>query len=250
MLAIHYSQSSRHNEWVMDQNWEWEKSESKKIHPSTDPLYNPFKEYFAEINGYALDNKFYYVIGYARTEDVVDIYLNRASDVYRSYSYESLSATTLPAQFTYTINQRFSLEFKYEYQELKKGINTDSELPTNMPSFTSNFLKDKQINRIISVGLGRSPLWSISLMMDYANTEERIIVDAVRNKNKIEEMLGNLWDTSLTWANIEISYNISSNYRLTVMYGSQRGGVLCSNGVCRYVQPFENGFKIGLIAVL
>ena len=175
---------------------------------------------------------------------------NRASDVYRSYSYESLSATTLPAQFTYTINQRFSLEFKYEYQELKKGINTDSELPTNMPSFTSNFLKDKQINRIISVGLGRSPLWSISLMMDYANTEERIIVDAVRNKNKIEEMLGNLWDTSLTWANIEISYNISSNYRLTVMYGSQRGGVLCSNGVCRYVQPFENGFKIGLIAVL
>ncbi|MDP7564502.1 MAG: DUF6029 family protein, partial [Candidatus Marinimicrobia bacterium] len=84
MLAIHYSQSSRHNEWVMGQNWEWEKSESKKIYPSTDPLYNPFKEYFAEINGYALDNKFYYVIGYARTEDVVDIYLNRASDVYRS----------------------------------------------------------------------------------------------------------------------------------------------------------------------
>ena len=76
------------------------------------------------------------------------------------------------------------------------------------------------------------------------------VLGTVRNKNSIEEMLGNLWDTSLTWANIEISYNISSNHRLTVMYGSQRGGVLCSNGVCRYVQPFENGFKIGLIAVL
>ena len=88
----------------------------------------------------------------------------------------------------YNFNQRFSLELKYEYQELKKGINTYSELPTNMPSFTSNFLKDKQINRIISVGLGRSPLWSISLTMDYANTEERIIVDEVRNKNAIEEI--------------------------------------------------------------
>ena len=205
---------------------------------------------YAELEGYLLNGNLHYNIGTGLTNDVTDLYMNRYADSNRFYSYESLSATTLPAQFTYTINQRFSLELKYEYQKLKKGVNAYSELPTNMPSFTSNFLKDKQINRIISVGLGRSPLWSISLTMDYANTEERIIVDEVRNKNSIEAILGNLWDTSLTWANIEISYNISSNHRLTVMYGSQRGGVLCSNGVCRYVQPFENGFKIGLIAVL
>jgi hypothetical protein len=108
---------------IMDQNWEWEKSESKKIYPSTDPLYNPFKEYFAEINGYALDNKFYYVIGYARTEDVVDIYLNRASDVYRSYSYEFLEAKTIPTHFTYRLGNLYSIDILFEYQEKKKGVN-------------------------------------------------------------------------------------------------------------------------------
>ena len=43
-------------------------------------------------------------------------------------------------------------------------------------------------------------------------------------------------------------YNINQNYQLSLTYGSMRGGVLCSNGVCRYVQPFENGFKIGLVS--
>ena len=250
IFSFSYASSSRHKEWYLDNNWNWIMGGSSGLLPSTKPVFNAFREMYAELEGYLLNGNLHYNIGTGLTNDVTDLYMNRYADSNRSYSYESLSATTLPAQFTYTINQRFSLELKYEYQKLKKGVNAYSELPTNMPSFTSNFLKDKQINRIISVGLGRSPLWSISLMMDYANTEERIIVDEVRNKNSIEEMLGNLWDTSLTWANIEISYNISSNHRLTVMYGSQRGGVLCSNGVCRYVQPFENGFKIGLIAVL
>jgi hypothetical protein len=249
MLAIHFSQSSRHNEWVMDQNWEWEKSESKKIYPSTDPLYNPFKEYFAEITGYALDNKFYYVIGYARTEDVVDIYLNRASDVYRSYSYEFLEAKTIPTHFTYRLGNLYSIDILFEYQEKKKGVKLFSNYPElGQDLFDSLYLNDKQINRFISLGVAKSPRWSATLSVDYSNTDERIVIANDRKNNAIEKALDTLWDTSLTWANFEMVFNVNQKTRLSLSYGSQRGGVFCSNGVCRYIQPFENGYKLGIIS--
>jgi hypothetical protein len=121
---------------IMDQNWEWEKSESKKIYPSTDPLYNPFKEYFAEINGYALDNKFYYVIGYARTEDVVDIYLNRASDVYRSYSYEFLEAKTIPTH-SHTAWATYIVSISFLNTRKRKR----RKLFSNYPELGSRFIR-------------------------------------------------------------------------------------------------------------
>ena len=117
----------------------------------------------------------------------------------------------------------------------------------NIP-FTSIFLKDKQINRFVSFGLAKSPKWSATLSMDYSNTEEWIVVADDRKHNAIEKALNNLWDTSLTWANFEFVYNLSEKTRLTLSYGSLRGGVYCSNGVCRYIQPFENGYKLGIIS--
>ena len=69
-----------------------------------------------------------------------------------------------------------------------------------------------------------------------------------RDNNIIEKNLGSILDTSFTWSSFGMVYNINQNYQLSLTYGSMRGGVLCSNGVCRYVQPFENGFKIGLVS--
>jgi hypothetical protein len=88
----------------------------------------------------------------------------------------------------------------------------------------------------------------MTLSIDYSNTEELVVIDKVRNKNLIEETLDNIWDTSFAWASIGMIYNINQNHQLSLSYGSQRGGVFCSNGVCRYIQPFENGFKIGLMS--
>jgi len=50
------------------------------------------------------------------------------------------------------------------------------------------------------------------------------------------------------WANIEFVYNVTSSFRLSLMYGSLKGGLLCANGVCRIIEPFENGFKMGITA--
>ena len=49
-----------------------------------------------------------------------------------------------------------------------------------------------------------------------------------------------------TWTSIELLYNLSQNIRISIMSGSQQGGLLCSNGVCRYVQDFDDGYKINM----
>jgi len=37
--------------------------------------------------------------------------------------------------------------------------------------------------------------------------------------------------------------------RISLMYGSLKGGLLCTNGVCRIIEPFDDGFKVGLTTV-
>ena len=78
--------------------------------------------------------------------------------------------------------------------------------------------------------------------------EEKIVLDGNRYNNLLEQLISNFFNNELTWANLEIAYNFKQNYRLSVSYGSKRGGVYCSNGICRYMQPFENGFVIKMIS--
>ena len=244
IASLNYSRSSRHNEWALDNEWVWQAKSDNMLLPSKDNMYNPFEEFFIELNGYAISDKLNYVIGVSSTYDVVDLYTNQYSNEFHFFSYELVDAMTIPTHFTYLIDNQYSIDITFEYQELKRGV----ESRNVSTIFNSNFTKDKQLNRFISIGLGSSPKWSIALNLDYSNTDERVIIDQSREKNLIEEKLDSIWDTSFTWASIDMIYNVNQNHQLSLSYGSQRGGVLCSNGVCRYIQPFENGFKIGLVS--
>jgi hypothetical protein len=46
------------------------------------------------------------------------------------------------------------------------------------------------------------------------------------------------------WLGCELALTIKTQHRLTFFYGQERGGLKCTSGVCRPVQPFE-GFRIG-----
>ncbi len=248
LFTLEWAKSSRHNEWYNDIQWNWQSRDAVSL-PSSNPLMNPFQEIYAELNGYAMGQKFYYVIGVVKTEDVLDIFTNQEIDQYQSYSYESIEAVTIPTHFTYRFDNQYSIDILFEYQDKKKGFNTFSNFPSfGHDIFGSLYLKEKQINRFISVGIAKSPRWSASLSVDYADTEERAVVEQERKNNAIEKALDSIWDTSLTWANLEVVINLNQNNRLAISYGSLRGGVYCSNGVCRYIQPFENGFKFGLVS--
>ena len=88
----------------------------------------------------------------------------------------------------------------------------------------------------------------MNFSIDYTNTEEKIVLDTDRHNNSLERLISKLFNDELTWASIEITYNYKQDHRLSFSYGSKRGGVYCSNGVCRYMQPFENGFIFKIIS--
>ncbi|MCR4417490.1 MAG: DUF6029 family protein [Ignavibacteria bacterium] len=47
------------------------------------------------------------------------------------------------------------------------------------------------------------------------------------------------------WLVFEGGYRIGSNHTLIINYGKERGGTVCSNGICRQVLPFD-GFRLSL----
>lgn len=246
-FSLNYSSSSRHSEWATDESFNWKQYRTVSSFPSNDALFNPFKELLIELDGQLFNNKLNYITALAFTEDVLDVFSNDYTNNDHTYSYEFLEAVSFPNQFTYSLTDKYSIDIKFEYQEIKKGVQQKAAL-SESGTFISNYLKNKQINRFVSLGIARSPKWSINLGLDYSNTDERVVIDNKRQQNEIEKIFGGLWDTSLTWASLELSYNINDNNRLSFTYGSLRGGVHCSNGVCRYIQPFENGLKFSLVS--
>ena len=46
------------------------------------------------------------------------------------------------------------------------------------------------------------------------------------------------------WDGMELSLKLSSTMQLSIFKGSQKGGLVCANGVCAVQPSFENGTKI------
>ena len=259
-IMLSYSLLSRNSEWKMNENFEWfsESNGSSDIirlfFPTKDAFFNPAEEIYLEIDGYDNKDIFYYKLAFSKMNSVVDIFenqwlMNDKNNLYRSsFSYELKDAISAPLSLTIKLSERNSINIAFEYQKLKKGFKTLSSNANNS-QFFSNFTKDFQFNRYIGIGFSSSPKWSANLGIDYTDTEERIVLEKERFSNKIEDLLSPIFDPSLTWINFESSYNFNQNYRLSISYGSKRGGVYCSNGICRYIQPFENGFNFEVIAL-
>jgi hypothetical protein len=133
----------------------------------------------------------------------------------------------------------------------KKGTyldSTKSNFYTRNPKTGSAISKEFQNNHLISLGLGKSPYWSLSLTIESTSTYEY----GPQKKsvtNPLENFMGNIIDLENKWIALELMININSNTRLDLMYGTQRGGIICSNGICRYVEPFDDGFKLALSTV-
>jgi hypothetical protein len=82
------------------------------------------------------------------------------------------------------------------------------------------------MNNLFSVSLSRSPNISATFSAEFTNDEE----EPTGKKN---------------WFIGEVSYKFNSANSLTVSYGTERGGLKCTNGICRFVRPFE-GLRLTL----
>ena len=51
------------------------------------------------------------------------------------------------------------------------------------------------------------------------------------------------WKTS-QWPGFDFSYYLNSATQISLFYGSQKGGLICANGICAEQPGFEDGVKI------
>lgn len=171
--------------------------------PSGDDAFSPWYEFYLEGEWYATE-KLYGKLAFDYQKSVTYDNLNPAAS-------EKLKAITMPTEFRYTFIKDYTLKLNFEQQFVK--FYTDSGLRDN------DF-----INQLIMLSLSKSPDLSATLSYEWTTNEE----EPTGKKN---------------WILGEVSYKINEGNTVTVSYGTERGGVRCTNGICRYVRPFE-GFRL------
>ena len=126
-------------------------------------------------------------------------------------SSETIQATTIPSEIRYSFNNKYTLKLIVEQQWVNNSIRIDQK---------------GYMNQFVSLNLTRSPEFSIALNAEFTNDEEEPT------------------DTQ-SWLLAEALYKLNQSNIITVSYGKERGGLRCTNGICRFVNPFE-GFRLAI----
>jgi len=196
--------------------------------------------------------------------------------------YRTSKSFTIPLELSYNFDNQYSIGMGMAYQEKElKNIShsnvssynwlDSSWVPVNIED-PSNFQKEEttqypndipaQINRMFYFTLSKASRWALTVNYDWTNVQEVIELDP--QYTPLEALLfgdlkyfkgerDRLNPPSFIqnkWVSMELSYNITSTQRISVIYGSLQGGLICSNGICRILQPFNDGLKLSYSAVL
>ncbi len=218
--------------------------------------------------------------------DSVEVFDTLYSEAYNVESkfWQESKAFTIPMEITYTLNNGYTLGIGFHYQERKKynvqrgnatSYNSADSLwrmynPDNYSEYqnkTTTQLFDvdgpveTQYNRLGFLTLSKAPKWSFTITHDWTNAyEEGVRFDPYYNPleafiyGDIKYFYGKRNYTNPPnwvqnrWVSAEFTYNITPTQRLSVMYGSIKGGLFCSNGICRVIPAFNDGFKVNYSA--
>jgi hypothetical protein len=208
---INCTLSSRHYEYVIDPNTAISKkiNNSSSFLPSFAPEYSPYWEFYSEIENYFDGDESYFKLGFNRRNEIT------YSEIGKAYNLPSLQyqkSTAVPLLVQYKFDPVWALKIVAEQQWVVK----------------SKYPEDNYFyNQLLSLQLSHSPNISISVLFEYTTNK-----DETNNQNK--------------WMMIETGYKISSNHSVSLSFGSERGGQICSNGICRTVLPFK-GFRLSIL---
>jgi hypothetical protein len=124
-----------------------------------------------------------------------------------------VTATTIPVEIKYDFAKVYSIKLQAEQQWVYNSLNDDDN--------------KRFFNEYISLSISRSPSLILNGTIEFSTDKD----DPSGKK---------------VWGTGEITYKISTANSVTFSYGSERGGLKCSSGICRYVNPF-NGFRLTVI---
>tara|TARA_Y100001970_G_C14250283_1_gene871349 strand:+ start:3347 stop:5005 length:1659 start_codon:yes stop_codon:yes gene_type:complete len=136
-------------------------------------------------------------------------------DDYFEYALgKEIHSVTCPSQFTYKFSRGNSISAYLEYQKQEYLHTPEIEVHRYFyfsPSY-NHFGK-----------------WIVSLFGDFES----------KLNSPVE-----FDDLKDSYFGLDITYYISNNNIISLFFGSQKGGLVCSNGTCVIQPDFENGFKI------
>ena len=198
--------------------------------------------------------------------------------------WQQSKAFSIPMEVNYIFNNGYTFGIGFQYQErekvnIKRGnstgystadgawtlVNPDDVTETNNTRTTqlsnSDGSVDRQYNRLIYLSLSKASKWSFTITHDWTNAYEASTpIDPYYNPlealiyGDLKYFTGerdNVDPPAFVknrWISAELSLNLTSSQRLSIMYGSIQGGLFCSNGICRLIPPFNDGLKISYSA--
>ncbi len=85
-------------------------------------------------------------------------------------------------------------------------------------------------NALLTLEYARSPEWSVNVRAEMTTTDQE------QEGRKVWPVVGG-------------TYRIGNAHTVTLQYGAERGGVVCTGGVCRFINPF-NGLRLSVVSKL
>ena len=233
IVAINFMKSSSTKQWYQILGGEWAGKENS-FFPTSDNSAYPFEEIYLEFSGYSKNGNIYYKTGIDFQDEVFNVLSNSSENK----SYEINKSQTVPLLLSFNTGSKWSFEMQLEYQKLKTGfkniIISDVADIDDLYSFHSLLSEKYQINKFISLSTNFNQKWTFNFSVETTNADE----------SKLNNDSNENFDSSNSWKSFGVSYKFDTDDTLQVFYGSVRGGLDCTNGVCRYIQSFDDGLRI------
>ena len=233
IVAINFMKSSSTKQWYQILGGEWA-GEENSFFPTSDNSAYPFEEIYLEFSGYSKNGNIYYKTGIDFQNEVFNVLSNSLENK----SYEINKSQTVPLLLSFNTSSKWSFEMQLEYQKLKTGfkniIISDVAGIDDLYSFHSLLSEKYQINKFISLSTNFNQKWTFNFSVETTNADE----------SKLNNDSNENFDSSNSWKSFGVSYKFDTDDTLQVFYGSVRGGLDCTNGVCRYIQSFDDGLRI------
>ena len=233
IVAINFMKSSSTKQWYQILGGEWAGKENS-FFPTSDNSAYPFEEIYLEFSGYSKNGNIYYKTGIDFQNEVFNVLSNSSENK----SYEINKSQTVPLLLSFNTGSKWSFEMQLEYQKLKTGfkniIISDVAGIDDLYSFHSLLSEKYQINKFISLSTNFNQKWTFNFSVETTNADE----------SKLNNDSNENFDSSNSWNSFGVSYKFDTDDTLQVFYGSVRGGLDCTNGVCRYIQSFDDGLRI------
>jgi len=234
-ISVNYMKSSSSKRWyngigIDSSLWYGDNSSM----PSSSQESYPFEELFIELSGYNASGKAFYKVGIDFQDQVFNVLSNSAE----VKSFEITQSFTLPFLVSVAINPLWNVEFQLELQRLKTGFDTttisDVEGIDDNSTFYSLLSEEYQKNIFLALSANYKQKWSFNVAHESTNSDESLLNNSPENS----------FDSANQWNSFSMAYKFKSDHTLELFYGSIRGGLDCTNGVCRYVQAFDDGIRI------